>query len=133
MGVKVYEARLPHCCQGIYDDDRRIICLDQRMSQRQTLCTLQHELIHARYRDVGCAGRNGVRNELRAQRETALALIDPMGYRTAEQMYEGDKWLMSVELGVTLQVLSDYQTLLREWCCQGHSLQQRYADASVNA
>lgn len=45
-------------------------------------------------------------------RETALALISPVDYGMAEEVYEGNTWMMAVELGVTVQVLSDYRQLL---------------------
>ena len=39
-------------------------------------------------------------------------LISPVDYGMAEEMYEGNMWMMAVELGVTVQVLSDYRQLL---------------------
>ena len=48
----------------------------------------------------------------RTRRETALKLIDPLEYRTAEAMYEGDAYQIACELDVTLQVIQDYQQLL---------------------
>ncbi len=44
--------------------------------------------------------------------ETALALISPVDYGMAETVYEGNAWMMAVELGVTIQVLNDYRQLL---------------------
>lgn len=43
---------------------------------------------------------------------TALALISPVDYGMAETVYEGNTWMMAVELGVTIQVLNDYRQLL---------------------
>lgn len=43
-----------------------------------------------------------------------MALINPVDYGLAEQMYEGDKWMMATELGVTLQVLDDYRQALHD-------------------
>ena len=50
--------------------------------------------------------------ERRCRRETALALISPVDYGMAETVYEGNTWMMAVELGVTIQVLNDYRQLL---------------------
>jgi hypothetical protein len=48
----------------------------------------------------------------RCRMETALALISPVNYGMAETVYEGNTWLMAVELCVTVQVLEDYRQLL---------------------
>lgn len=86
-----------------------------RLSARQRLCTLQHhELIHAHYHDIGCGSIAGLKAELRTRRETALTLISPIEYRFAESAYDGEAYSMAVELGVTMQVLRDYQTLLEQ-------------------
>lgn len=86
-----------------------------RLSARQRLCTLQHhELIHAHYHDIGCGSIAGLKAELRTRRETALTLISPIEYRFAESTYDGEAYSMAVELGVTMQVLRDYQTLLEQ-------------------
>lgn len=50
----------------------------------------------------------------KAWRETALTLISPVEYRLAESTYDGEAYSMAVELGVTMQVLKDYQTLLEQ-------------------
>lgn len=52
--------------------------------------------------------------ERRCRRETALALISPVDYGIAEEIYEGAAWPMAVELGVTVQVLMDYRQLLHD-------------------
>lgn len=38
-----------------------------------------------------------------------------MDYGMAETVYEGNTWMMAVELGVTVQVLMDYRQLLRDF------------------
>ena len=42
------------------------------------------------------------------------ALISPVEYQLAEATYDGEAYSMTVELGVTMQVLKDYQTLLEQ-------------------
>ena len=44
--------------------------------------------------------------------ETALWLVDPIEYATAERLYDGDSYLIACELGVTVQVVEDYKSLL---------------------
>ena len=60
----------------------------------------------------GCGSQYGIKCERRCRRETALALISPVDYGMAETVYEGNTWMMAVELGVTIQVLNDYRQLL---------------------
>ena len=112
LGIDVLEARLPHPYFGYYDDDRRAITIGHDLRPWQLRCALCHELIHAIHRDKGCATMQGMRAERRARRETALRLIDPLEYASAENMYEGDSYLIACELDVTVQVLDDYRELV---------------------
>ena len=67
--------------------------------------------MHARHRDPGC-GAVGAKAERRTRRETALWLVNPTEYASAERLYEGDSYLIACELGVTVQVVEDYKSLL---------------------
>lgn len=67
--------------------------------------------MHARHDDPGC-GTAGTKGERRACKETALRLVDPGEYATAELAYEGDTFMMASDLGVTVQVLTDYRMWL---------------------
>jgi Zn-dependent peptidase ImmA (M78 family) len=112
MGLRVEEDCLPRGMNGCYCDALGLIVLHDKLNARQRRCTLCHELIHARHHDPGCGTRYGAKCERRCRRETALALISPVDYGMAEEVYEGNTWMMAVELGVTVQVLSDYRQLL---------------------
>lgn len=112
MGLSIASRDLPRDICGLYDDRHRLILLADWLNQRQRRCTLCHELIHARHHDLGCGTRYGAKCERRCRRETALALISPVDYGMAETVYEGNTWMMAVELGVTIQVLNDYRQLL---------------------
>lgn len=115
LGVRVLETDMPSATTcGLYCDQLRTIWLADWLNDRQRLCTLCHELIHARYRDLGCGTQFGRKCERRARRETALALIDPRTYSRAEEIWDGDTWHMAGELGVTTQVLEDYRLILAE-------------------
>lgn len=96
---------------GFYFDRMRAVVIDGNMLEFQKRCTLCHELAHARYRDVNCRGVAETKTELRARRHTALRLIDQVEYASAENVYEGDVYLMACELDVTVQVINDYQCL----------------------
>lgn len=50
--------------------------------------------------------------EQRTRKETALWLVGPVEYATAERLYDGDSYLIACELGVTVQVVEDYKSLL---------------------
>lgn len=112
IGVRVEERRLPSGLCGVYYEPARLIILDESMPDFQRRCTLCHELIHAKHHDPGCGSRYGLKCERRCRRETALALISPVDYGMAETVYDGNTWMMAVELGVTIQVLNDYRQLL---------------------
>lgn len=112
--IRIVEQPLPDGVCGAWHDASRTIFLHDRLNQRQRYCTLCHELIHAWHHDPGCGTPYGVKCERRCRRETALALISPVDYGLAEQMYEGNMWMVATELGVTLQVVRDYQLVLRD-------------------
>ena len=112
MGLKVLESDIPGTTCGLYCDRLNTIWLADWLNDRQRLCTLCHELVHAKYRDLGCGTRFGVKCERRARRETALTLIDTAAYSVAESVWDANSWRMACELGVTESVLQDYRTLV---------------------
>lgn len=114
MGLKVLESDIPGTTCGLYCDRLNTIWLADWLNDRQRLCTLCHELVHAKYRDLGCGTRFGVKCERRARRETALALISPVEFAMAEEVYGENAWMMAAELGVTIQVLKDYRQILKD-------------------
>ena len=114
LGVRVEERRLPSGLCSVYYEPARLIVLDESMPDFQRRCTLCHELIHARYHDTGCGTPYGVKAERRARRETALRLINPVEYASAEAICDGDAYRIACELDVTLQVVEDYRRLLHD-------------------
>lgn len=114
LGLSVEESRLPGDYCGLYDERTGTILLDGRLNDRQVRCTLTHELIHAAYHDTSCAALYMRRQERRTRRLTAMRLISRDCYREACLAYEGNKHLMMIGLGVTLQVLRDYEEMVRE-------------------
>lgn len=104
----------PGLC-GFYFDKVRTVVLDGNMLEFQKRCTLCHELAHAQYRDTGCGGVSETKAELRARRCAASRLISQIEYASAENMYEGDSYLIACELDVTVQVVEDY----RRWVLAG--------------
>lgn len=111
IGVRVHERPLTNGLCGFYFDPARAIVIDEELCDFQKRCVLCHELCHARHRDTGKAHMT-LKEETRARKETALRLIDPESYETAELTYEGDLFQMANELNVTIQVIQDYRDLL---------------------
>lgn len=68
-----------------------------------------HPLRHA---NATRKGAYGLRLERRMRRETALKLVNPLVYQTAEAMYEGNPYQITCELDVTLQIFQDHQRIL---------------------
>lgn len=114
LGLRVEESRLPDDYCGLYDERTRTILLDGRLNDRQVRCALTHELIHAAYHDTSCAALYMRRQERRTRRLTALRLINRAAYEAASMAYEGNKYQMMISLGVTLQILTDYEQTVRE-------------------
>ena len=113
LGVKVRERELSPGRCGCYYEPTRLIIIAETLPDFARRCTLAHELAHARHHDRGC-DPNGSKAERRARRETALRLINPTEYAIAEQMYEGDSYLIAQALDVTVQVIEDYKELLHD-------------------
>lgn len=111
---RVEEHALESGLCGFWYAPWRLIVLDDRLTPTQRRCTLCHELVHAKYDDPACDGPDGGKLEWRARRETALQLIDPIAYATAEEIWNGDPWGMACELDVTMQVLADYRTIVHD-------------------
>ena len=48
------------------------------------------------------------------RKETAFALINPIEYMKAEDLYGGEPYAMAQELGITVSVLQDYRHWLHD-------------------
>ncbi len=114
LNVTISSALLPTGMPGFYDETTRTILIDRQLIYCQKRCTLVHELIHWQHADATRAGVYGARLERRTRRETALKLINPLEYQTAEAMYEGEPYQIACELDVTLQIIQDYRILRDE-------------------
>ena len=112
LNVTIGSALLPDGMTGFYDEATRTILIDRQLIYCQKRCTLVHELIHWQHADATRNGIYGARLERRTRRETALKLVNPLEYQTAEAMYEGDPYQIACELDVTIQIIQDYQRIL---------------------
>ncbi len=114
MGVLIEDRDFDDTQCGEYDPDTRTAFIDPTMSVERRVCTLQHELIHARHFDDGLRLLSREKEECLTRKETALALINPVEYMHAEELYEGEPYAMAQELRITVNVLQDYRHWLHD-------------------
>jgi DNA topoisomerase IB len=82
LGVSVeYRSDLPPGRLGAYLDDERRILIRVGLTSSLERETLHHEYVHARYRDRASTPRA----ERRAERESAVMLVDERRYAEAER------------------------------------------------
>lgn len=114
VGVLIEDKKFDDTQCGEYDPVSRTAFIDPTMSMEQLVCTLQHELIHAKHFDDGLRLLSREKEECLTRKETALALINPVEYMHAEDLYGGEPYAMAQELGITVGVLLDYQRWLHD-------------------
>lgn len=114
MGVLIEDKEFDGSQCGEYDPMSRTAFIDPTMSMEQLVCTLQHELIHAKHFDDGLRLLSHKKEECLTRKETALALINPVDYMHAEDLYGGEPYAMAQELGITVGVLLDYRRWLHD-------------------
>lgn len=114
LDVTVASAMLPGDLYGLYDESRRLILIDRRMTYTRKRCTLMHELVHWLHGDQTCTGVIGNRYERRTRLETARRLISPLEYATAETIWDGKPGLIADELNVTQEIVEDYRSMLHD-------------------
>ena len=96
---------------GCYDAEFEAITIDRTMILDDKKCVLIHELAHWVY-DDDSRPPYGAKREREVRKLTASTLIRADDYRQAEQAYEGDIYLMAMDLGVTTGIILDYQKLV---------------------
>lgn len=114
VGVLIEDKTFDGSQCGEYDPVSRTAFIDPTMSMEQLVCTLQHELIHAKHFDDGLRLLSREKEECLTRKETALALINPVEYMHAEDLYGGEPYAMAQELGITVGVLLNYQRWLHD-------------------
>ncbi|MCI1984111.1 MAG: hypothetical protein LKJ47_05000 [Bifidobacteriaceae bacterium] len=113
LNVNIASApNIGHGLAGVYDDATNSIVVERRMTYTQKRCALAHELVHWSHGDSFRDHVLHAKAERRARRETALMLIDPIEYASAESVYEGNIYDIAEGLDVTPQLITDYQYLL---------------------
>lgn len=114
LDVRVCSALLPDRTYGLYDESKRLILIDRRMTYTRKRCTLMHELVHWLHGDTTCTGVIGNRHERRTRLETARRLISPLEYATAETIWDGKPGPIASELNVTQEIVEDYRSMLHD-------------------
>jgi hypothetical protein len=87
MGVLIEDKEFDGTQCGEYDPDTRTAYIDPTMSMEQRVCTLQHELIHAKHFDDGLGLLSREKEERLTRKETAFSLINPIEYMRTEDLY----------------------------------------------
>lgn len=105
----------PGRTRGGFDPTTRTIRLNPGMSARTTRSVLAHELGHARFGHTP-ARAPGVRaqQERQADEWAACRLITPRAYAEAEELRGPHLASLAFELGVTIELVTAYQQLLRQ-------------------
>ena len=116
MGVLIEDKEFDGTQCGEYDPDTRTAYIDPTMSMEQRLCTLQHELIHAKHFDDGLGLLSREKEERLTRKETAFSLINPIEYMRTEDLYGGEPYAMAQELGITDHILfAGLQSNVADW------------------
>lgn len=103
----------PGRTRGGFDPVTRTIRLSPGMSARTTRSVLAHELGHAELgHDLVPARRR--RQERQADEWAACRLISPGAYAEAEALRGPHLASLAFELGVTIELVTAYQRLLRQ-------------------
>lgn len=98
--------------KGLWVSTHRVITLREGMGHRKTRCTLAHELGHAVHNDLPPPDeRTYRRQEVRADRWAAGALITTNAYEEAEALVGSHPGALALELGVTTHIIHTWRDL----------------------
>lgn len=98
--------------KGLWVSTHRIITIREGMGHRKTRCTLAHELGHAIHSDLPPPDeRTYRRQEARADRWAAGALITQSAYEEAEALVGSHAGALALELGVTTHIIHTWRDL----------------------
>ncbi len=101
LGIDVEWRDLGEWRRGEYRRDDRLIVLNPRLTGRQVVACLAHELGHARF-GHGCSSPA---NERRAWEYAAALVLSPAEYAAAEARVGPDPAGLALELAVTPQLI----------------------------
>ncbi len=98
---------------GEYLHDEKLIRIQHDLLFRRYISALAHECCHAIWGDVPSKfGPVNAKQERRADEWAALKLIDREEYRRQETRHDGHLEAMAVSLGVTVEVVEVFRSLL---------------------
>ena len=103
----------PGRTRGGFDPTTRTIRLSPGMSARTTRSVLAHELGHAELGNVPAVASRALQ-ERQADEWAACRLITPHAYAEAEELRGPHLASLAFELGVTVELVTAYQRLLRQ-------------------
>lgn len=94
---------------GIWDAEHRIIWLNSRLTGRERVPVLLHEVLHMQ---AGHIGPQPAAVERRIRRDVARILISRNAYARAEKLADGDLFGIAEELDAPAWLIRDYQQIL---------------------
>lgn len=112
LGINVEWDDLGSHRRGEYHHYQGVIVLNPRLTARQVVATLAHELGHHRFGDT-CSSPA---NERRAWEYGAAMLISPREYREAEDLVGHHLAALAIELDVTPKLVEAWR---RWWATRG--------------
>lgn len=96
--------------KGLWVSTHRIITLREGMGWRKLRCTLAHELGHAVHNDQPATSQRLYdRQETRADKWAAGALISESAYRSAEALVGSHAGALAIELSVTTHIIHTWR------------------------
>jgi hypothetical protein len=114
LGIEVAWQDLGDLRRGEYRRLDHTIVLNPRLTRRQAVACLAHELGHARF-GHGCSSPA---NERRAWEYAAALVLTPAEYAAAEERVGSDPSALAIELAVTPQLIEAWR---RWWGKQDRS------------
>jgi hypothetical protein len=115
LGVDVEWADFGDYRRGEYSRHGDVITLNPRLTSRQAVATLAHEIGHQRFGDTCSTPAN----ERRAWEYGAAMLITPDEYQAAESLVGHHLCDLAIELEVTPKLIEAWR---RWWCKRGQFL-----------
>lgn len=105
-GVQVIFQPLLGARRGAYLHSTREIYINSRMTERNQVATLAHEMVHARY---GHEGRQFASVEKRVDELAAMMLINTSAYAMIEEIYGPHPGTIARELDLPVWVVEAWQ------------------------
>lgn len=113
-GIRVVFGALDDGCWGYYDEPTDTIHLDNRLSQTERRCTLAHELVHAKVRDVPYPDERTERHRERRVCDEATRRLVPLDALADMLAWADDEHVVAEALWVDVDTVRTRLTNLTQ-------------------